>query len=115
MSRVKAILRRKSGGEGDEPVNTLRIHDLEIIKDEYAVRKGGLTIQLPRKEFDLLYFLASKPGKVYRREELLERVWQDVYVVDRTVDVHVRKLREKLGEDYIQTIKGVGYKFMTEK
>lgn len=116
MSRIKAILRRKGGsGENEEEASILRIHDLEIIKDEYAVRRGGQTISLPRKEFDLLYFLASRPGKVYRREELLERVWQDVYVVDRTIDVHVRKLREKLGEDYIQTIKGVGYKFMSEK
>jgi len=114
MSRVKAILRRKTG-DNEEVPSTIRVHDLEIIKDEYAVRKNGQLISLPRKEFDLLYFLASRPGKVYRREELLERVWQDVFVVDRTIDVHVRKLREKLGEDYIQTIKGVGYKFMSEK
>lgn len=115
MSRLKAILRRNAGAEEDAESNILKVHDLEILKDEYIVRKNGEEITLPRKEFDLLCFLASRPGKVYRREELLERVWQDVYVVDRTIDVHVRKLREKLGEDYIQTIKGVGYKFLSER
>lgn len=116
MSRIKAILRRNTGGGDEEDIpNILRVHDLEILKDEYIVRKNGVEITLPRKEFDLLCFLATRPGKVYRREELLERVWQDVYVVDRTIDVHVRKLREKLGEDYIQTIKGVGYKFLSDR
>ena len=116
MSRIKAILRRNTGGGEEENIpNILRVHDLEILKDEYIVRKNGVEITLPRKEFDLLCFLATRPGKVYRREELLERVWQDVYVVDRTIDVHVRKLREKLGEDYIQTIKGVGYKFLSDR
>lgn len=114
LSRIKAILRRK-GGEGENaPPAILQVRDLEIDKDEYVVRRKGETIVLPRKEFDLLFFLASRPGKVYRREKLLERVWGDVMVVDRTVDVHVRKLREKLGDDYIVTVKGVGYKFMTE-
>lgn len=116
MSRIKAILRRNAGGGDEEDIpNILCVHDLEILKDEYIVRKNGVEITLPRKEFDLLCFLATRPGKVYRREELLERVWQDVYVVDRTIDVHVRKLREKLGEDYIQTIKGVGYKFLSDR
>lgn len=114
LSRIKAILRRK-GSEGENtPPAILQVRDLEIDKDEYVVRRKGETIVLPRKEFDLLFFLASRPGKVYRREKLLERVWGDVMVVDRTVDVHVRKLREKLGDDYIVTVKGVGYKFMTE-
>jgi two-component system alkaline phosphatase synthesis response regulator PhoP len=113
MSRIRAIMRRKSGQE-EEASDLIKIHDLEIIKDEYVVRKGNKQISLPRKEFDLLYFLARKPGKVYKREKLLEKVWGDVFVVDRTIDVHVRKLREKLGNKYIQTVKGVGYKFLGE-
>ena len=69
-------------------------------------------VRLPRKEFELLYFMATHPGKVFSRQELLDQVWgHDVYVVDRTVDVHVRKIREKLGSDFIETVKGVGYKF----
>lgn len=113
MSRLKALTRRKSGPEEEEN-QVLKVHDLEIMRDEYIVKKGDEEISLPRKEFDLLFFLASKPGKVFRREKLLEKVWGDVFVVDRTIDVHVRKLREKLGDDYIVTIKGVGYKFKSE-
>lgn len=113
MRRIKAILRRDHGENEDNSV--LRIHDLEITREEYLVRKNGEAISLPRKEFELLYFLASKPGKVFRREKLLEKIWGDVYVVDRTIDVHIRKLREKIGEQYIQTIKGVGYKFLAEE
>jgi len=111
LSRIKAILRR--GLESPEPSKAnLKVGELEIIRDEYVVYKNGVPINLPRKEFELLYFLASKPGKVYPREVLLERIWgSDVLVVDRTIDVHIRKLREKLGENCIQTIKGVGYKF----
>ncbi|MEL6194374.1 MAG: response regulator transcription factor [Bacteroidota bacterium] len=112
ISRIKAIMRRELPADQEA---TLKIHDLEIIKDEYLVKKGEKVLTLPRKEFELLYFMASRPGKVFRREKLLEKVWGDVYVVDRTIDVHVRKLREKIGEDYIQTIKGVGYKFLSEK
>lgn len=112
LSRIKAILRREQGNEKE---SILKIHDLEIIKDEYLVKKGQETLSLPRKEFELLYFMASRPGKVFRREKLLEKVWGDVFVVDRTIDVHVRKLREKIGENYIQTIKGVGYKFLNER
>lgn len=112
LSRIRAILRRDME-EGDS--DKLIVHDLEIIRDEYIVKKGEDVISLPRKEFELLQFLASHPGKVFKREKLLEKVWGDVFVVDRTVDVHVRKLREKIGEDYIQTVKGVGYKFMKEE
>ncbi|WNJ21192.1 response regulator transcription factor [Pontibacter sp. G13] len=108
LSRLKAILRRKSS---EEPSETLKVHDLEIIRDEYIVKQGDRELTLPRKEFELLNFLAARPGKVFSREILLEKVWGDVFVVDRTVDVHVRKLREKLGDSYIQTVKGVGYKF----
>ena len=95
--------------------DTLKVHDLEVIRDEYIVRRGEEKISLPRKEFELLYFLASYPGKVFRRAKLLEQVWGDVFVVDRTIDVHIRKLREKIGDDYIQTVKGVGYKLKKEE
>lgn len=111
IRRIKAILRRDAE---NEPYQVLEVHDLVIKKDEYLVTKGDKVLNLPRKEFELLFFLASNPGKVYRREKLLEKVWGDVYVVDRTIDVHVRKLREKIGMDYIQTVKGVGYKFLAE-
>lgn len=111
LSRIKAIFRRGSELDGDDAVS-LKIAELEIVKDEYLVYKNGESIALPKKEFELLYFLASRPGKVFSREVLLEKIWgKDVYVVPRTIDVHIRKLREKIGEDYIQTIKGVGYKF----
>lgn len=111
LSRLKAILRRGAeiASEGSAP---LKISELEIVKDEFLVYKSGVPINLPKKEFELLYFLASKPGKVFSREVLLEKIWgNEVYVVPRTIDVHIRKLREKIGEEYIQTIKGVGYKF----
>lgn len=111
MSRIKAVLRR--GIDSEQTTETqLKISDLEIIKDEHLVYQNGRPITLPKKEFELLFFLASRPGKVFSREVLLEKIWgTDVYVVPRTIDVHIRKLREKLGETYIQTIKGVGYKF----
>lgn len=112
VSRIRAILRRDQNIRSQKSI--LKIHDLEILQDEYIVKKGDDSMALPRKEFELLYFMASKPGKVFRREKLLEKVWGDVYVVDRTIDVHVRKLREKIGEKYIQTVKGVGYKFLSE-
>jgi two-component system alkaline phosphatase synthesis response regulator PhoP len=95
----------------------LQIHELEIDRDRYLVYQNdneeSVEHRFPRKEFELLYFLASHPGKVFSRQELLDQVWgRDVFVVDRTVDVHVRKIREKLGSDYIETVKGVGYRFM---
>jgi two-component system, OmpR family, alkaline phosphatase synthesis response regulator PhoP len=80
--------------------------------EKHAVYKSGAVIDLPKKEFNLLVLLSSKPGKVFKRENILDLVWGDEVVVgDRTIDVHIRKLREKLGEDYIKTVKGVGYKF----
>ena len=111
LKRLKAITRRNNS-EGTQ--NVLKIHDLEIIRDEYLVKQAGKSMTLPRKEFELLFFIASQPGKVFSREKLLQKVWGDVYVVDRTIDVHIRKLREKIGDSYIQTIKGVGYKFVHE-
>jgi len=110
ISRIKAVMRRFEGSE--EEINRLDVHDLSIDKDRYIVTRGEEEFQLPRKEFELLYYLASRKGKVRDRQTLLNKVWGDnVYVVDRTVDVHVRKIREKLGDHYIETVKGVGYRF----
>jgi two-component system, OmpR family, alkaline phosphatase synthesis response regulator PhoP len=110
LSRIKAVLRRYD--ETEDEVRKLLVHDLEIDKDRYMVKRGEEEFQLPRKEFELLYYLASRKGKVRDRQTLLNKVWGDnIYVVDRTVDVHVRKIREKLGDHYIETVKGVGYRF----
>jgi len=111
ISRIKAVMRRE---QAQATPDVLKVHDLEILRDEYVVKHGDQILNLPRKEFELLYFLAARQGKVFSRDVLLQNVWGDVYVVDRTVDVHVRKLREKLGDQYIQTVKGVGYKFLGE-
>ena len=90
----------------------LTIGDLQIDRERYIVRKKEESISLPRKEFELLALLTSKPGKVFTREDILARVWgTDIIVGDRTIDVHIRKIREKLGDDSIKTIKGIGYKF----
>ncbi|MFK7846370.1 MAG: response regulator transcription factor [Rhodothermales bacterium] len=115
FSQIRALLRGVSRSETKPQL--LAIHNLEIDRDRYLVKLNIDTvskdIRLPRKEFELLYFIASHPGKVFSRQELLDQVWgHEVYVVDRTVDVHVRKIREKLGNDYIETVKGVGYKFL---
>lgn len=114
LSRINAILRRSSGKE--EVVQPkIEINDLVIDRETYIVYKGGEQITLAKKEFELLYLLASKPGKVFSRDLILEQIWgNDVVVINRTIDVHIRKLREKVGEDYIQTVKGVGYKFGAE-
>lgn len=110
ISRIKAVLRRFD--EKEESVNRLEVHDILVDKDRYIVSRGEEEFHLPRKEFELLFFLASRKGKVLDRQTLLNRVWGDnIYVVDRTVDVHVRKIREKLGDHYIETVKGVGYRF----
>ena len=110
ISRIKAVMRRFD--DTQDAVNTQVVHDLEIDKDRYIVKRGEEEFQLPRKEFELLFFLASRKGKVLDRQALLNKVWgNNIYVVDRTVDVHVRKIREKLGDHYIETVKGVGYRF----
>ncbi len=111
ISRIIAVIRRE---QAQDTPDVLKVHDLEILRDEYVVKHRDQILNLPRKEFELLYFLAARRGKVFSRDVLLQNVWGDVFVVDRTVDVHVRKLREKIGEKYIQTIKGVGYKFLGE-
>lgn len=110
VSRIKAVLRRFN--ETEESTDIIEVHDLVIDKDRYIVKKREEEFQLPRKEFELLHYLARKQGKVRDRQTLLNKVWGDnIYVVDRTVDVHVRKIREKLGDHYIETVKGVGYRF----
>lgn len=110
ISRIKAVLRRFE--ENHQMADRIEAHDLIIDKDRYIVTRGDEEFQLPRKEFELLYFLASQKGKVMDRQTLLNQVWgNNVYVVDRTVDVHVRKIREKIGDEYIETVKGVGYRF----
>jgi len=113
ISKVKGLLRRLKNKEaGVEKI--LSFDGISINKDEYYVETNKGRITLPRKEFELLNLLASVPNKVFNREVILKTVWgQDVIVGGRTIDVHVRKLREKIGENYIKTIKGVGYKFVT--
>ena len=110
ISRVKALLRRRFPNSVSE--NQTELGGLKIDHDRYLVIKENLEINLPNKEFKLLALLSAKPGKVFTRESILQQVWGDEVIVgDRTIDVHIRKLREKLGEEYIKTIKGVGYKF----
>lgn len=111
MSRIQALLRRSGrGAEGD--VEMIRIQDLVIDKSKVLVFRGEQIIELPRKEFEILWMLASKPGRVFTRDEIFDKIWgADVIVGERTIDVHIRKLRERIGEAYIKTLKGIGYKF----
>jgi two-component system alkaline phosphatase synthesis response regulator PhoP len=110
VSRIKAMLSREGGPEDSQDV--IQIGDLVINRTQYLATFQGRNLILPKKEFELLSFLAKHPNKVFNRDELLENVWgSDVYVVERTVDVHIRKLREKIPEYYIKTLKGVGYLF----
>ena len=111
ISRINAILRRTSAIE-EVSENKLEIGDLVIDREAFLVFQGGNKVVLAKKEFELLHLLASKPGKVYTRESILKNIWEDsVIVTNRTIDVHIRKIREKLGETYVSTVKGVGYKF----
>ncbi|WEK17574.1 MAG: response regulator transcription factor [Candidatus Pedobacter colombiensis] len=111
VSRINAILRRNSSAD-EVSDNKVEIGDLVIDREAYLVYQNGQKVVLAKKEFELLYLLASKPGKVYTRESILKNIWEDsVVVTNRTIDVHIRKLREKLGERYVATVKGVGYKF----
>jgi two-component system alkaline phosphatase synthesis response regulator PhoP len=116
MSRINAILRRNTSEESDATVqDKIEIADLVIDRDSFLVYKGEQKIVLAKKEFELLYLLASKPNKVFTREQILKSIWEDsVVVTNRTIDVHIRKLREKIGDDYVTTVKGVGYKFDKE-
>jgi len=111
VSRINAILRRNAPAE-DMTDNKLEIGELIIDREAYLVYQKGVKVVLAKKEFELLYLLASKPGKVYTREVILKNIWEDsVVVTNRTIDVHIRKVREKLGDDVVSTVKGVGYKF----
>lgn len=111
ISRINAILRRNNMADS-EVENKLEIGNLVIDREAYLVFQDGKKVVLAKKEFELLYLLASKPGKVFTREVILNNIWEDsVVVTNRTIDVHIRKLREKLGDDYVTTVKGVGYKF----
>jgi two-component system alkaline phosphatase synthesis response regulator PhoP len=110
MSRISALFRRDNAKKNTS--NQIKAGDLLIDRTSYTVRLNGKEISLPKKEFELLFFLAQNPNKVFTRDDLLQNIWgADVYVLSRTVDVHIRKVREKIGEDCIATVKGVGYKF----
>jgi two-component system alkaline phosphatase synthesis response regulator PhoP len=115
ISRIKALLKRvRVTGETDDEVKIVRVGDLVIDPNRYLVIRSGVELHLPRKEFSLLYLLAGKPGKVFARDDIYRVVWgDDVIVGDRTIDVHIRKLREKIGDEQIRTVKGVGYTFVT--
>ncbi|MEX0780838.1 MAG: response regulator [Balneolales bacterium] len=113
VSRIKAVLRRFD--EAKTEVTSFEVHDIKIDRERYIVYRGDEKFRLPKKEFELLYYLISLKGIVLSREKLLNKIWgDDIHVVDRTVDVHIRKIREKLGDHYIETIKGVGYRFKSE-
>ena len=110
MSRIAAYFRREV--KGSKKTEIITVGDIVIDKSSYTVKVKDKEVMLPKKEFELLYFLAENPNKVFNRDELLKNIWgTEVYVLARTVDVHIRKVREKIGSDYISTVKGVGYKF----
>ncbi len=113
LSRIKALLRRREMGLAQvEGATLIQAGDLSISQEKRMVKKAGQDIELPKKEFELLWLLASKPGKVFTREEIFEKIWgPDIIVGQRTIDVHIRKLRAAIGENYVKTVKGVGYKF----
>ncbi|MDF1571647.1 MAG: response regulator transcription factor [Bacteroidales bacterium] len=116
ISKIKSLLKRttySADRHGDEQRNQIVSGDLMIDKDRYLVIQNGKEIIFPRKEFELITLLISKPDKVFSREEIFDNIWGDNIVVgDRTIDVHIRKLREKLGDDCIKTVKGIGYKYV---
>jgi two-component system, OmpR family, alkaline phosphatase synthesis response regulator PhoP len=111
ISRVNALLRRHNTESADTQL-VIKVADLEIDRQRMQILRGSEVLDLPRKEFELLLLLVSRPGKVFTRDEIYNKIWgNSVIVGDRTIDVHIRKLREKLGNDNIKTLKGVGYKF----
>ncbi len=114
VSKVKGLLRRLEKVIAKD-INEIVFDDIKIDREKYKVYISNNVLDLPRKEFELLYLLASKPDKVYKREKIMESVWgSEVVVGDRTIDVHIRKLREKVGDKYFKTVKGVGYKFVIQ-
>jgi len=108
ISRVNAILRRKRKSTA---VNKIKVGEVEIDKEKHTISSNGDFFTLANKEFKLLFYLMTIPGKVFTRQEIISEVWKDAIVGDRTIDVHIRKIREKIGENHIKTVKGVGYKF----
>ena len=113
IGKVKSLLRRLKAESQED--SSIKIGDITINRDEYMIFKGDKKIFLPRKEFELFSLLTSKPGKVFKRETILDSVWgNEVVVGGRTIDVHIRKLREKIGDNHFKTIKGVGYKFVID-
>lgn len=113
LSKIKALLRRLKDDESSTTDEVMKVGNIIINREEYKVVNKGQEITLPRKEFELLALLASKPSKVFKREVILDKVWgQEVVVGGRTIDVHIRKLREKIGDQHFKTVKGVGYKFV---
>ena len=111
VSKVKGLLRRFKDVESTDTL--LEFPNLRIDREKYKVTLNGEELSIPRKEFELFFLLASKPGKVFKREKIMDKIWgSDVVVGDRTIDVHIRKLREKLGDHWFKTIKGVGYTFV---
>jgi len=118
VSKIKALLRRVSEIENTNnlPSNQITVGDIIIDEDEYVIIKNGEKLSLPSKEFELFSLLASKPGKVFKRDDILDAVWgNEVVVGGRTIDVHIRKLREKIGDSNFKTVKGVGYKFVIDE
>lgn len=115
ISRLKALLRRDLQNASPEKEEQLIAGSLVINRKNHSVLLNGNSLSFPKKEFELLYFLVQNPDKVFSRDEILNKIWgADVYVVERTVDVHIRKLREKIGDQYIKTLKGIGYMFSLE-
>ena len=108
IRRIKALLKRN---KKNDTRNNIKISDLEIEKERHLLLYKGQEINLARKEFNLLYYLMTVPGRVFTRQEILSKIWGDTFINDRTIDVHIRRIREKIGDDFIKTIKGVGYKF----
>ena len=114
VSKIKSLLRRLNDESSKVNSEVVHIGDLTIDREAYKIISKGVEIVLPRKEFELLSLLASKPWKVFKRDEILDKVWgNEVVVGGRTIDVHIRKLREKIGDNSFKTIKGVGYKFQS--
>jgi len=114
LSRISSVLKRVQKDKNQDSL--VEISGLKIDKLSYTIFQNDVQLTLPKKEFEILFFLSSNPNKVFNRDQILSKVWgDDVYVVSRTVDVHIRKLREKIGDGYIRTIKGVGYKFVSEE
>ena len=117
VSKIKALLRRiKNGYDTNEDLEQTAVGGIVIDRGEYVIIKDGEKLSLPRKEFELFSLLASKPGKVFKRDAILDQVWgNEVIVGGRTIDVHIRKLREKIGDEFFKTVKGVGYKFVLDE